>query len=459
MVSESHRGGNTGVMMISIIIPVYNGKQVLNQCLEAVHASAVYAAGKGSTEVECIVVDDGSTDGTPEVAGLYPCKLIALEGGPFGPAHARNQGAQAASGDLLFFIDADVLIQPDTLVRVVDAFQKMPGIAALFGSYDETPASGEFLSQYKNLLHHFVHQQAHQDAATFWSGCGAIRRSIFLELGGFDATRYPKPSIEDIDLGYRLKAAGYKILLDKEIQVKHLKRWSLASLIKTDILHRAIPWTMLIMQHKSLPNDLNLKLSQRLSTVLLLALLLYMGIFSFRNHLLLLPLVTSLFLVLFSGWNLQEETSIFQMSKPVEKSSFFLMGVIGIAALFSNQAQLIAPLVLLLPLMLAGNTLSNGGPVARSILFATMMLVLAVEFALLLASYPIYLVAPFIVILGIILVLNSQLYLFFARKRGIVFALASIPLQLIYYLYSIAAFVIGGGIHLLNSGSKAKQLQ
>ena len=71
------------------------------------------------------------------------------------------------------------------------------------------------VSQYRNLLHHFVHQHGNSEASTFWAGCGAIRRSVFEEMGGFDEQRFPTPSIEDIELGYRLRQAGHRILLDK----------------------------------------------------------------------------------------------------------------------------------------------------------------------------------------------------------------------------------------------------
>ncbi len=64
-------------------------------------------------------------------------------------------------------------------------------------------------------MHHYVHQQGSEDASTFWSGFGVIKRKLFLKLGGFDIKRYSRPCIEDIDLGYRLKQTGAKIHLAK----------------------------------------------------------------------------------------------------------------------------------------------------------------------------------------------------------------------------------------------------
>ena len=113
-----------------------------------------------------------------------------------------------------------------------------------------------------------MHQNGHSEASTFWAGCGAIRRSVFESIGGFDAKRFLRPSIEDIELGYRLRQSGNRILLDKKLQVTHLKRWTLYSLIRTDITCRAVPWSRLILETKNAPRDLNLNAGQKLSLVL-----------------------------------------------------------------------------------------------------------------------------------------------------------------------------------------------
>jgi GT2 family glycosyltransferase len=136
----------------------------------------------------------------------------------------------------------------------------------MIGSYDDEPFESNFLSQYKNLLHHFVHQTSNIRASTFWGACGAIRRDVFLKIGGFDK-KYRRPSIEDIDLGYRLKKAGYRIYLLKQIQVKHLKHWGIFSLLKADIFYRALPWTDLIFNDGRIIDDLNLKRASRISVI------------------------------------------------------------------------------------------------------------------------------------------------------------------------------------------------
>ncbi len=210
---------------------------------------------------------DGESDGSWRLAEEQGLRVVRIPT-TGGPAGARNSGARAAKGDLLFFIDADTTMQPDAVCQVVDIFTREPDVTALFGSYDDAPSAPNFLSQYRNLLHHYVHQTGSEDASTFWGACGAIRRDVFLALGGFDQKRYRRPCIEDIELGGRLKRAGYTIRLCKTIQVKHMKRWGVFSILKTDFFQRALPWTELILNDRQFINDLNVDASSRISVML-----------------------------------------------------------------------------------------------------------------------------------------------------------------------------------------------
>ncbi len=189
-----------------------------------------------------------------------------------GPAKARNLGASVAISNILYFIDADVVISPSAIGQVKKAFENKSELAALIGSYDDEPGARNFLSQYKNLFHHYTHQIGSEEAFTFWGACGAIRREVFLSLGGFDET-YRRPSIEDIELGYRIRGAGYQIKLFKDLHVKHLKNWGFVSLLKAEIFYRALPWTELILRQRQLDNDLNLGISSRLSVILVYGIL------------------------------------------------------------------------------------------------------------------------------------------------------------------------------------------
>ena len=244
---------------VSVIVPVYNGSAHIERCLDALVSSSY-------SSFEIIVVDDCSTDDTVSKAGQMEVNILRLQK-QAGPGAARHFGVQHARGEILLFVDSDVIVRKDTIARVVDDFKLNPDIVALFGSYDDDPGETNFISQYKNLFHHYHHQEAASEAFTFWAGCGAILKKVYLEMGGFDVKRYERPSIEDIELGYRISKKGYRIILDKKLQVKHLKRWDLSSLIRTDIFQRAIPWSRLILETKFMPNDLNLKISHKISSL------------------------------------------------------------------------------------------------------------------------------------------------------------------------------------------------
>lgn len=266
--------------LISVIIPVYNGEKFLPGCLDAV-ASSTYR------KYELIVVDDCSTDDSARISRKRGA-LVLKTSRQSGPAGARNLAAQKAHGELLLFVDADVVIKPDTLERIAATSMDHPDVAAVFGSYDDEPEEKNFISQYKNLFHRFVHQEARTEAETFWAGCGAVRRDVFLSVEGFDAERYPRPAIEDIELGYRMRTKGHRILLDKQLQAKHLKRWTLKSMLHADIFCRAVPWSMLIFENKSMLNDLNLQTTDRISAGLLALSLLLLPFSVFKPQLLLL---------------------------------------------------------------------------------------------------------------------------------------------------------------------------
>ena len=244
---------------LSVIVPVFNGRMALERCLAALIDP--------SLPFEVIVVDDASTDGSGAVAARMGARVLTLAANA-GPAAARNHGARHARGDILFFVDADVVVAPGTLERVATVLATRPEVAAVFGSYDANPAAGGLVSRYKNLLHHFVHQQGAAEGATFWAGCGAIRRAVFEAMRGFDQERFRHPSIEDIELGYRLRRAGHRILLDRALQGTHLKRWTLRELLWTDVVRRAVPWSRLILEGRGLVDDLNLRRDQRLSAAL-----------------------------------------------------------------------------------------------------------------------------------------------------------------------------------------------
>jgi glycosyltransferase involved in cell wall biosynthesis len=376
-----------GPPVISVIVPVRNNSAELRLCLERLAASSY-------RQYEVIVVDDGSTDDTASVAALLGATVLSLSTCR-GPAVARNRGAQIAQGEYLFFIDSDVCVYPDTLEELRDTFARDPDVDAVFGSYDTRPSGMNVLSEYKNLFHHFVHQDGREQASTFWSGCGAIRRSVFLKMGGF-STGYKRPSIEDIELGRRLHRAGHRIVLNKRIQVTHLKRWTLWSIIKTDVRDRGVPWTQLMLREGSVPNDLNLKVSQRISVVLAYGLLLSFGVgVWYYRHLLWIPIVTFIVISVFDYWSVQRR--------------------------YNQVVRLVAALAALGVLMWSIHT------------FTTWQLV------------------PLGLVVGIIAI-NFRFYWFFVGERRRLLVALLFPLHLIYFLYCGLAFATGLLLHLRKTG-------
>ena len=202
-----------------------------------------------------------------EAAAAPPEEVIVVDGPSHaGPAKARNAGAERASGDVLVFVDADVLVHRDAFVRIRSAFASDPELSGVFGSYDDEPAHDGTVSAFRNLLHHHVHQTSPGPATTFWAGLGAIRRDDFLDIGGFDDA-YAVPSIEDVELGLRLTDAGRRIELAPDIQGKHLKGWTLPGMIRCDVLHRAVPWLTLLLTRGRPSAALNLGLRHRVSAL------------------------------------------------------------------------------------------------------------------------------------------------------------------------------------------------
>lgn len=244
----------------SVIIPVYYGGSHFAQCL-----SCASAALRPNDEL--IVVTGGEGDGAWRAAELSRARIVHA-GRNVGPAAARNLGASTAAGDFFLFVDADVAVPADCIRKCAELFAAEHDLGAIIGSYDASPGEGNFVSQYKNLFHHYVHQHGRAEASTFWGACGAIRREAFFDVAGFDEN-YPLPTVEDIEFGYRLRAKSYRIRLLHSLQVTHWKRWQPANLLRSDTLDRAAPWAELILEQRrsgrAVPDDLNLGADYKVS--------------------------------------------------------------------------------------------------------------------------------------------------------------------------------------------------
>jgi cellulose synthase/poly-beta-1,6-N-acetylglucosamine synthase-like glycosyltransferase len=395
--------------------------------------------GSRAQPLEIIVVADGPGAAVKQIAAKFPVTVLST-GGQRGPAFARNMGAKAARGSLLFFLDSDVCVQPGTMGRVQTSFDSDPELDALIGSYDSEPSAGDFLSQYRNLMHCYFHQGARTKASTFWSGCGAIRKDVFRTHAGFDED-FGRPAIEDIELGYRLLRSGRKILLDRALQVTHLKRWTFWNLVKTDVLDRGIPWTELILRDRLMPNDLNLQLSQRVSVALVFILVGLSALTAvFSGGYFLIPLFAIVLIMLARWWG------EFGASDRPRAVPFVMIGAILLIAMLAyryGMLGLIPPLMLSPSILLIQHRYGTRGTkptVLRwlGLLYSTGSIFLAIQ----------YLPTTGVVFAGFILVatlglLNSQFYIFLAAKRGVPFMLAAIPFHLLYHFYNGISFTVG----------------
>lgn len=239
-------------MKVSVIVPFAANLKNLEQVLAAVSLSA--------SVDEILIAADGAREDCREIAARVGATTLEIDG-PSGPARARNIAAQAARGDVLIFIDADVVVEAGALDRMVALLAERPDVDAVFGAYDDAPAAPSFASQYKNLLHAFVHSTSAGPAHTFWAGFGAVRRRAFFYVGGFDE-RFARPSVEDIDLGYRLTVAGFNLELVPSLRGKHLKVWTLGSMLHSDVIDRGVPWTQLLLRYGRFEGHLNVGHSQ-----------------------------------------------------------------------------------------------------------------------------------------------------------------------------------------------------
>ncbi len=253
----SSPGGDHRSPELTVVMPVLNGRELLPRSVGALEASTLDPA-----RWELVVVDDGSRDDSADWARSRGHRVLEVADGPRGPAFARNLGATDAHGRVLAFVDADVCVHGDALGRILSVLDAEEDVGAVFGSYDDAPPDPAFSSQYRNLYHRWVHLRGAGEAETFWAGCGAVRARAFRDVGGFDAERFPRPQIEDIELGYRIREAGWRILLDPSIQGTHLKRWTVPGMVRTDLLDRGTPWMRLLLAEPR-PDALNVDGGER----------------------------------------------------------------------------------------------------------------------------------------------------------------------------------------------------
>lgn len=266
--------------MLSVIVPSYNSINTLDACLQAIYHSDY-------PSFEVIVVDDGSSDLSLDIAKKYPCRIIET-GTNTGLSNTRNIGVEHSQYGILVFIDADVVIKQDTLLKIYNFFNEHKDVAGVVGLLDEDCPYKNFFSQYKNLYMNFIFNSLDTQISFFYGSLHAIQKQDFQP---YDESL---PYAEDTDLGQRFSSQGKSIFLLKDLTVTHLKKHTLISILKNDF---QIPfyWAHLFFRYSN-PFDMlgkkkfaHAKGSQ-ISSVLTVSIIFLFSFLSFFSHSMMLPI-------------------------------------------------------------------------------------------------------------------------------------------------------------------------
>lgn len=229
---------------ISVIIPNRNGARTIGRCLEAAFASRYPG-------FEVIVVDDASSDDSTAIIERFACRLIRLVR-RHGAAAARNAGAAQARGNLLFFTDADCLLQRDTLARACEALSRHEPTMVVGGTYTVRPYDDDFFSRFQSVFIHYSETKRMADPDYAATHALAIRAETFRRHGGF-ADGF-LPIIEDVEFSHRLRRAGGRLAIDPAIKVRHVFGFSLARSLGNACV-KAAYWTLYSLRNRDLLAD------------------------------------------------------------------------------------------------------------------------------------------------------------------------------------------------------------
>ena len=199
---------------------MYNACDYIESCLLAISKQT-------AKDFEVILLDDCSTDNTIQKAERFPFKIVRLQERAR-PAKAKNYGAKLSCGDILIFFDADIVLLPDSIEKIISRISE-PDTDAISGIYTEDIPQANFFSQLQNLLFVYRYSKLPKFTTFTFSSFCAIKRNAFEAAGGYDEKMY---FYEDVELGHRLNKKGYKCRLDVDLKVTHLKHFDHFSLLR-----------------------------------------------------------------------------------------------------------------------------------------------------------------------------------------------------------------------------------
>lgn len=199
-------------MNVSVVVPAYNASTTLAACLDALRAQSVPAG-----RFEVIVVDDGSTDGTAALAERRGVRV--LRQAHRGPAAARNAGIRQAAGEIVLFTDADCEPEPGWLAAMTAPLAD-PTVAGCKGAYRTRQRSrvARFVqAEYEDRYARLAAARSLDFVDTYSAG---YRASVLRQVGGFDES-IPGPSVEDVDLSFRVAERGHRLVFAPDAIVYH----------------------------------------------------------------------------------------------------------------------------------------------------------------------------------------------------------------------------------------------
>lgn len=229
---------------ISIVIPNYNKASTIGKCLEAAFASKY-------ENFEAIVVDDHSEDNSLEIIRKYPCRLIALESRS-GTSKARNAGALASRGDVIFFTDSDCLLQEDTLSIINRTVSSCGPDVVVGGTYARVPYDRGFFNMFQSVFVNYSETKRPEAPDYIAAHAMVINAGTFRGSGGFPEDFMP--IIEDVEFTHRLKRAGNKLVMDPRIQVRHIFGFSLLRSLR-NAFRKSACWNMYSLENKDVLTD------------------------------------------------------------------------------------------------------------------------------------------------------------------------------------------------------------
>ncbi len=218
---------------ISVIIPNYNGSSTIGNCLEALFSSCY-------ENFEVIVVDDSSQDNSLEIIQKFPCKLIRLARHG-GASKARNAGALHSSGTILFFTDSDCIVSETTLLEVNHSMEGLNGKTIIGGTYTKKARDDHFFSDFQSIFIHHAETRRPEFPDYIATHAMAIDAALFKESGGFKEDFLP--ILEDVEFSHRMRRAGLRLLMNRDIEVQHIFNFSLFTSMK-NAMKKSMYWSL-----------------------------------------------------------------------------------------------------------------------------------------------------------------------------------------------------------------------